>query len=92
MLHTMQLIVLFFLLWAALTSACYLPFNDPRLSNTTLLAKFLANATYGSVVDKGGSGYMTTIEKDSPRQSWPVHGSPPRADVPFCYWGQGDKD
>jgi hypothetical protein len=35
---------------------------------------------------------MTTIEKDSPRQSGPVRGSPPRADVPFCYARQGDKD
>jgi hypothetical protein len=88
----MQLVVLFILLWAALTSSCYFTFNDPRLGNSTLLANFLATATYGSVIDKGGSGYLTTIEKGSPRQSWPVHGSPSRVDVPFCYWGQGDKD
>jgi hypothetical protein len=57
----MLLIVSFLLLWAALTSACYFPSNDPRLANSTHLAEFLANATYGSIVDKGGSGYMTTI-------------------------------
>jgi hypothetical protein len=84
----MQLTV-FLLIWAALTAGCYFPFNNPRLANETLLAEFLTKAL---LADNGGNDYVTTIEKGSPRQTWPARGSPPIAIMPFCYDGQDGKD
>jgi hypothetical protein len=76
----------FLLLWAALTAGCYYPFNDNRLLNETLRAKYIANAI------KGGDGWVTVINEAGLKTAWPRASQDQPILIPYCYESWADEN
>jgi len=54
-------------LFATLTSACGYPFNNNRLTNSSLVDDFIADLEVsGQLGDNGGQGCMTVISNQIP--------------------------
>ncbi|KAI4641211.1 hypothetical protein J4E93_008090 [Alternaria ventricosa] len=91
----MQLLLLLLAgLFATLTSACGFPFNNNRLTNSSLVDDFIADLEVsGQLGDNGGQGWMSVINDRIPdRTVWPDLGpeNDPYVWIDYCYATEKD--
>ena len=83
-------------LFATLTSACGYPFNNNRLTNSSLVDDFVADLEVsGQLGDNGGQGWMSVINHRIPdRTVWPDQGpeNDPYVWIDYCYATDKDYD
>ncbi|KAI4714332.1 hypothetical protein J4E89_000011 [Alternaria sp. Ai002NY15] len=93
----MQLLLLLLAgLFATLTSACGFPFNNNRLTNSSLVDDFIADLEVsGQLGDNGGQGWMSVINHRIPDKTvWPDQGpeNDPYVWIDYCYATDKDYD
>jgi hypothetical protein len=82
--------------FATLTSACAFPFNNPRLTNDSLVAHYVADvqAKHGVVGEEGGgNGWVTVIGKSwKDPIPWPDNGATATrlTIIYYCYASHDD--
>ncbi|KAH6875114.1 hypothetical protein BKA58DRAFT_418724 [Alternaria rosae] len=80
-------------LCATLTSACVFPFNNPRLTNSSSVADYVAELqASGKLSDDGGKGWVTIIDKDtnSDPAVWPNYKDTPNVWIEYCFATEED--
>ena len=91
----MQMAFAFLVIYTALASACYVPFNDVRFLNSTFFSEFLANDT-----SHPDTGWASVVLGDTFRQPWPKVPEPPTdlpgtaglITIPYCYRTAKDRE
>lgn len=80
-------------LCATLTSACVFPFNNPRLTNSSSVADYVAELqASGTLSDDRGKGWVTIIGKDtnSDPAVWPNYKDTPNVWIEYCFATEED--
>jgi hypothetical protein len=70
-----------------LTSACLYPFNNARLTNSSLVANYIAELqANGKLGDDGGKGWVSDMNAATPdRAIWPNYKETKLVYIEYCF-------